>query len=185
MFDLLQRLGCRFLTPAKAWTVVPEGTGLKMKAGKVFCSPDYDFYRKIWYANGTRQELWEDHNRFCRATRQLGIAPTSAGHNYATTIRMFEEEFTKHPEYFAMNQEGERPSFGEDGRQRYHNVVCASAPGLAELFLQSSIKQLEEMKKRNPKAFIVSMECKDGGGELPLRGLQSTGRQFRSDRVSG
>ncbi len=41
MFDLLERLGCRFLTPAGAWTIVPDRKGTRLAESTTFEQPDF------------------------------------------------------------------------------------------------------------------------------------------------
>lgn len=170
MFDFLERLGCRFLTPAEAWTVIPKKTGLKIAAGKSFVQPDFTG-RRIWYANGlgvghspdgSLKEINETYKQFYRRIRQVSIAPTSFGHSYYGTYLRHRKTFDAHPEWAGMRKDGSRPALNTEGGPKANRNWCYSNPELAELCLQDRIKMITEQRKTNPHCWIVSMDTNDG-----------------------
>ncbi|MDH3590081.1 MAG: DUF4838 domain-containing protein, partial [Gammaproteobacteria bacterium] len=172
MFDLLERLGCRFLTPAEAWTIVPEKSRLKLVMGKVFEQPDYVSRRSFfstgdgagWAPDGSLKEIAADCVQWNRATRQGGYATLAFGHTWGSIISANEEAFRAHPEYFRMNEEGERESF--DNPKVRHNPVsmlfCPSKAGLKALCAADRISLLERTREKHPTAYLVSMDPNDG-----------------------
>ena len=169
-FDLLERLGCRFLTPAEAWTVIPQATGLKIASGKKFVQPDY-IGRRIWYANGlgvghspdgSLRKINETYKKFFRSTRQGAAAPMGFGHSYYSTFLRHKKTFEAHPEWAGMKKDGTRPALNTLRGKKSNRNWCYSNPELAELCLKDRISLLTKMRKKNPHAILVSMDTNDG-----------------------
>ena len=193
MFDLLERLGCRFLTPAEAWTIIPEKTGLKLEMGTFYEEPDFVSRQAFftgggaegWDAGGSLMAIGNACRQWYRATRQGAYSNLSFGHTWGSIIRRNIEEFKAHPEYFRMNEKGERESF--DNYPRGKNPppeamhFCVSNPDLMKLCLEDRIKLLEEMRKQAPTQSLVSMDPNDGHKPCQCDDCKALGNA--SDRV--
>jgi hypothetical protein len=193
MFDLLERLGSRFLTPAEAWTIIPEGTGLKLEEGKYFEEPDFVSRQAFftgggaegWDADGSLKAIGDACRQWDRATRQGAYSNLSFGHTWGSIIRRNMEEFRTHPEYFRIDEKGERESFGNHPRgenpppEAMH--FCVSNPGLMKLCVKDRVALLEEMRQRAPTQSLVSMDPNDGHRPCHCEKCQALGNN--SDRV--
>jgi len=174
MFDLLEHLGCRFLTPSEAWTIIPENTGLELATGKFFEEPDFisrlAFFAgggaEGWSRDGSLKAIGEACRQWDRATRQGAYSNLGFGHTWGSIIRRNREEFLAHPEYFRVNEKGERESF--DNHPRAENPppeamhFCVSNPGLMALCAKDRIALLEETRERVPTQNLISMDPNDG-----------------------
>ncbi|HQX51616.1 MAG TPA: DUF4838 domain-containing protein [Planctomycetaceae bacterium] len=174
MFDLLERLGCRFLTPAEAWTIIPQKTGLKLSKGKSFEQPDYisrmAFFTgggaEGWDPDGSLKAIGESCRQWDRKTRQGAYSSLSFGHTWGSIIWRNKEAFIAHPEYFRMNEQGERESFANHPRgddpspEAMH--FCVSNPELQALCVKDRLALLEELQASNPTQQLVSMDPNDG-----------------------
>jgi len=173
MFDLLERLGCRFLTPSEAWTIIPEKTGLNLAMGKVFKQPDF-ISRRAFFSTGHGGDrgdaVLKDVQAKCiqwdRATRMGEYSHLSrAGHIWWSIIRAHEAEFRAHPEYFRMKEDGTRETFWDDpNKNRRYNAscFCPSSPGLKALCAKDRIAWLKRLREKDPTARAVSMDPNDG-----------------------
>ncbi len=183
MFDFLERLGCRFLTPAEAWTIIPSKTGIIVASGKTFVQPDY-IGRRIWYANGlgvghspdgSLKKINETYKQFERTTRQESLAPLSFGHSYFSTYIRHKKEFDSHPEWAGMKQDGTRPPLNALRGRKFSRNWCYSNPELAKLCLEDRIALLGRMRKKNPYARMVSMDTNDGAEVCYCKKCQKLG----------
>jgi len=159
-YDLLERLGCRWLIPSARWTVVPRRSAPSVPDMAVFSEPHFAF-RSIWYAYGmgadaSRDVLARDYNLWADANRLGGVAKYKCGHTYPSTVAKHEKEFQTHPEYFAMTEKGERLPF------KTHQSLCYSNPRVAEVFIEDKLAELRADKAENPYAYTVSMDPNDG-----------------------
>lgn len=193
MFDLLERLGCRFLTPAEAWTITPENTGMKLEPGKFFEEPDFISRQAFftgggaegWDADGSLMAIGEACRQWDRKTRQGAYSNLSFGHTWGSIIRRNMDAFQAHPEYFRMNEKGERESFENHPRgdnpppEAMH--FCVSNPGLQKLCLEDRIKLLAEMRKRAPTQSLISMDPNDSHKTCHCEGCNALGNT--SDKV--
>lgn len=193
MFDLLERLGCRFLTPSEAWTIIPDGTGLKLTAGTFVEEPDYVSRQAFftgggaegWSDDGSLKEIGEACRQWDRATRQGAYSSLGFGHTWGSIIRRNRQEFVDHPEYFRINEEGERESF--DNHPRGENPppeamhFCVSNPGLMALCVQDRIALLEKTRESTPTQNLVSMDPNDGHRPCHCDNCKALGNP--SDRV--
>ncbi len=146
--DLLHELGYRRFFPSANWEIIPAVPPATLTLHKSE-SPDYES-RNIMPGWGLWPEyrgqdqghaLWHRQNR-------TGGTDMSTGHVYGAFIRQKQDEFNRHPEYYALVK-GKR-----DG-----NKLCISNPGLRELFAQYSL----EILRRYPQRSSVSAEPSDGG----------------------
>ena len=159
-YDLLHRLGCRWLIPSARWTVIPRRPDLAVPEMVVFAQPDL-VHRSIWYAygmgvDGSREVLARDYGTWFDANRLGGVAPFKSGHTYPAVVAKHEEEFKAHPEFFAMDEKGERLPF------KTHTSLCYSNPRVAEIFIAAKLAELRADKLENRFAFTVSMDPNDG-----------------------
>ncbi len=183
MFDLLERMGCRFLTPAEAWTVIPEGVGVRIADGPALVEPDF-VLRRIWFANGlgvghspdgSLRRINAAYEQFNRATRQNSAFRYRSGHSYYHTYLRHREAFDQHPEWARMNEKGEREVLNDKPGSASSRNWCRSNPELAELVLADRIALLTEAKAKNPHERMVSMDPNDGSAPCMCESCQALG----------
>jgi len=165
VYALLGQLGCRWLVPSKRWTVIPKLSEVVLPAQQAVSVPDF-FYRSIWYAYGVgnrgdavTDELEEAYKTWSDANRLGGATKYKAGHTYPTTVGRHEAEFRAHPEYFAMDEKGNRLAFSQ-----YHSL-CYSNPEVGKFFVADKLAEMREDKKEDPNTYVVSMDPNDGTKE--------------------
>lgn len=173
VFDLLEQLGCRWLIPSERWTIVPRTPDLSVPVIHRFGEPAYRF-RSIWYAYGmggdeSKEILARDYQLWSRANRLGGIATFQTGHSYPHTVIKHWDEFQKHPEYFAMTEDGKRLP------PKHHQSLCYSNSDVAGIFVQDRLAQLAEAKAKNPHEFMVSMDPNDGSVECYCESCRTLG----------
>ncbi len=174
VFDLLERLGCRFLLPPEAWTIIPEKTGLKLAMGKIFNQPDYVYRRSYTGSGGALQgpaagTAPKDRARWNRTTRQVPHANVHNGHAWQDIVMRNDEELRTNPEYFRIGEDGKRWGHAHPKVQNAAGKpiptklnFCPSNPGLKALCAVDRIRVLEKARKRFPTEYTVSMEPNDG-----------------------
>lgn len=180
IYIYLYQLGCRWFFPGKKWTIIPERESIYINY-QTLQEPDFQ-NRRIWFAYGTgwgdrwkSKEIANDYQEWFKANLQGGVATFNCGHSWGSIVNRNKEEFKKHPEYFALK---------EDGKSRYDtgNVkFCCSNQGLLKLVAKDRIKLLGEMKKKNPYAFMVSVDPSDGRGYCHCENCNKLGNS--TDRV--
>ncbi|MGI5818733.1 MAG: DUF4838 domain-containing protein [Armatimonadota bacterium] len=153
-WDLLHRLGYRQYFPGERWEVVPTTPDLQIDVADRE-APDYHA-RRIWYGHGLWDYNAEPYARWCLRNRARSGMTLNTGHAYGRIIRAKAEQFTAHPEYYAL-VDGERRFAGEvDGRGNIK--FCISNPGLRELVVEYAIEYFEQ----DPDADSISMDPSDG-----------------------
>lgn len=174
----LHRQGCRWLLPSPKWWILPEGRKVGF-TGRETSAPDFS-NRRIWYAYGAgspavKSVLGEHYRVWAEANRLGGVAGFSCGHSYGNIISRNREIFAAHPEYFALRPvknagDAAEAAAEEPASETLARAVgpqgkfCVSNPGLRELCLKDRIALLESQRRRNPYAFMVSMDPSDGDG---------------------
>jgi len=136
IYELLDRLGCRWYMPSDLGEVIPEMKTIALEEMDVSSAP-YTLYRGIWYCD-------EDYRR----RNRLGGLALSAGHALELGY-LSKEQLEQHPEWIAT----------VDGKPNPHRYKW-SAPGLAEAIADSIIERLD----RNPDLLSVSLSPDDGLG---------------------
>ncbi|NQU11566.1 DUF4838 domain-containing protein [bacterium] len=173
IFDLLERLGCRWLQPGERWTIVPHRPDLSLPALREFREPVFRD-RRIWYAYGcgidsSRDVLQRDYDRWHRASRLGGLARFQCGHSYPHTVGAHLEVFEQHPEYFAMDEDGKRLPV------KTHQSLCYSNPDLARLFIEHRLASFRAARAENPYEFMISMDPNDGSQPCYCPACQALG----------
>lgn len=160
--DVLHRWGFRYYAPSPRWHIVPRTDNLAVD-GRHVDEPAM-ITRKIWYAYGHNgaglKELSEAHRRWSIANRLTDFNLTQTGHAYGNIIGRNEKEFEAHPEYYAQLPDGSRDST----RPMVARKFCTSNQGLLSLVAADRLRQLEEQKRLNPAAYMVSVDPSDGEG---------------------
>jgi len=169
-FRFLERLGCRWFFPAKAWEVIPSQPTLVVKLDET--DRPAILSRRIWWGYGffdrgegrcqAEYEAWARHNRMAQSRRIW------CGHAWQSIIRDNKATFDAHPEYLALVK-GERrgPQF------------CVSSPAVRKISAQWALAQL----RRRPELDMVSMETSDGSNHCECEACGKLGSI--SDRVFG
>jgi hypothetical protein len=157
---LLRHLGFRYFAPSPTWHVIPRKPTIDVDL-TVADAPAL-VQRSIWYAygQGDQKELQANYQRWAQGNRLSTVQVMATGHSYAHIIGRNEAEFAKHPEYFALLENGERDTKRAPAARKF----CTSNAGLIELVVQDRIRLLEENRKQNPLAYMVSVDPSDGQG---------------------
>jgi len=173
---LLNSLGFRYYAPSEQWHVIPKLNTVSTNLN-VTEQPDLGT-RSIWYAYGNPIEgLTEKYRRWSMGNRLSLHRTTTTGHAYGHIINRNKEAFGKHPEYFALQEDGSRDSIKSPNAAKF----CFSNPGLIELAAKDRIVLLEQMRKNDPTAYMVSMDPSDGQGTCHCDNCIALGTT--SDRV--
>lgn len=146
VYDLLERLGCRWYAPSPAWTIVPRRPTLTVRAD-VEQRPD--FYMFVNGAAGAWGE--SDYNR---RTRNAGAPMVYNNHNLSAIAVVYEKILKEeHPEYNA-----ELPDNPKDQPRRYSWCWCLSNPGARALIAGYVLDYF----RKNPAVDSFSLEPADG-----------------------
>lgn len=173
---LLRDLGFRHYAPSPKWHITPALTDVRIEINTVE-APDIGS-RKIWYAYGQPDKVLNtNYKTWAAANRLSSHSLVNTGHSYGNIILRNEAELAKHPEYYALLENGERDSKRAVAARKF----CFSNPGLMELAARDRIKLLEEMRKTNPMAYMVSMDPSDGQGTCLCEKCKALGTT--TDRV--
>jgi len=160
--DVLRGWGFRYYAPSPRWHIVPRQADLVV-SGVRLDEPAL-LTRKIWYAYGHGGEglkrLMDDHRSWSIANRLSDVNLTQTGHSYGNIILRNQKEFAEHPEYYALLPDGKRDA----ERAAVARKFCTSNPGLLELVAADRLRLLEEQKRANPAAYMVSVDPSDGEG---------------------
>jgi hypothetical protein len=173
---LLRNLGFRYYAPSPKWHVIPslETVRVETNANEVPALGS----RSIWYAYGQPDKpLMENYRRWAAAQRLSSDSLVHTGHSYGNIILRNAKEFEQHPEYYALLEDGKR----DNQRAVAARKFCFSNPGLMELVARDRIKLLEENRKTNPLAYMVSVDPSDGQGTCHCEQCKKLGTT--TDRV--
>jgi len=173
---VLRELGIRYYAPSPRWHIIPRLDEVRVDLNLTE-APALGT-RKIWYAYGQPDKaLSANYDRWVMGNRLSGTALLNTGHSYGHIIGRNTAEFARHPEYFALLEDGTRDTKRVPNAQKF----CTSNPGLLELVARDRIKLLEEMRKANPLAYMVSVDPSDGQGTCHCEKCQALGTT--TDRV--
>ncbi len=154
VYEFLESLGVRWYSPD--FTVIPKTGDVKMP--RPFAHTPQFWYRDQWWNNGQTNE-WlarmrvngnngQDH---CLPDEMGGSVVTMHGcHSYAILVPPA-ENFSKHPDWFALKSDGER-SQGE---------LCLTNPELREFVAQ---RVLSDIKAQDGRIEVYWVSQNDGGG---------------------
>jgi len=156
---LLHQLGFRWLAPSPRWHVVPKLRDITIAVN--FADAPALGTRSIWYAYGPNNKDTGANYRVWAVANRLTLNPiVRTGHSYGNIILRNTKEFEKHPEYFALLENGER----DNKRTPIARKFCFSNQGLIDLAIADRKKLLAESRKVDPHAYMVSMDPSDGEG---------------------
>jgi hypothetical protein len=177
--DLLRRWGFRWFAPSPRWHHVPELTTLAVDLNIVETPALVD--RRIWYAYGMSGDdlapLMQNYTRWAVANRLSVRSLIQTGHSYGNIIQRNPETFAAHPEYYALLPDGKRDFERAINARKF----CFSNSGLIDLVAADRRKLLEEQRRANPAAFMVSVDPSDGEGTCHCADCEKLGTT--SDRV--
>ncbi len=163
VYRLLDTIGCRWLAPNPAWTIIPRKPTLRVSLN-LREKPAFDD-RVIWYTWGVRSsKLAEEYRDWFKRNRQGGSFKAHTGHAYESYIP--HREFEQHPEWFAL----------VDGK-RQPAQLCVSNPEVQQRVIEGVL----EAFRKDPKRLMVSVEPNDGGGHCECDNCRALGTV--SDRV--
>lgn len=174
VYDFLQdRLGVRWLWPGETGTVIPERPTITIGAIDVAESPQLQ-QRKL--RTGMRTSMIEeleastgplDRELAARLARdeQLWMRRMRMGRslfiNYGHAFtRWWEEYGAEHPEFFALNERGERAPIGPPDRIK----LCVSEPTLPDFI----VARWKERWEQDPIANRTLNACENDGGGFCL-----------------
>ena len=162
-YRFLEELGVRWFFPAQHWTVVPRTPSLKWN--RDITDRPTILNRGIWVSWGffgntpeTRFERgWDkarsqiEYIKWSAHNLQAGSMQINTGHAWQDIIRINNDKFAAHPEYYAMIG-GVRPAHWEA-------KVELSNPAVRQIFVDYALDYF----KNNPDADMVSLDPSDGG----------------------
>ena len=167
---LLRQLGFRWFAPSPQWHIVPKSATITVNMN-IVDEPKL-VHRGIWYAYaGGEAELMNNYRRWAIANRLSVASVIRTGHSYGNIIGRNKDMFAKHPEYYALLPNGKRDTEGSINARKF----CFTNPGLIDLVVKDRIKLLEEYRKANPAAFMVSVDPSDGQGTCHCEECQKLG----------
>lgn len=156
---LLHHLGFRWYAPSPRWHVVPKLRDVHIDM-ETADAPVLRT-RSIWYAYGPNNSEAAANYRVWAQANRLTVNPlTQTGHSYGNIILRNQDEFAKHPEYYALLENGERDAKGPPQARKF----CFSNRGLIDLVIADRRRLLAEKRKVDPHAFMVSVDPSDGEG---------------------
>jgi len=154
VYHFLESLGVRWYSPE--YTVVPRIADIKMPAEPFSFTPKF-YYRDQWWNNGATPE-WLARMRVNGSNGQNHKLPAEMGgstitvhgcHSYATLVPP-EDHFDKHPDWFALKENGTHGP-GE---------LCLSNPELREFVAQ---RVLADLQARSGQVQNYWVSQNDGG----------------------
>lgn len=156
---LLERLGCRWFFPNKAWHIVPRhqrvSLDLDMTDRPALLS------RVIWWGWGHWDgQARDDHAEWMRRNWMGESLQVRCSHAWQQIISEHKETFEQHPEYLAGQPLRDGPTSAAAEGHRGGEKFCISNPGLVELCRQYA----RDYFRKHPEADMVSLEPSDGGG---------------------
>jgi hypothetical protein len=148
VYEVLERLGCRWFMPGEIGEVVPTRATVSLPETDVSQSPDFES-RQIWYAWGAQSP--EEGQRFADWLRRnkAGVLPVSHGHNFSGTIPP-ETYFATHPEYYSLLK-----------GTRVPKQLCTSNPDVVRIAIEVATKYFDH----NPNAIAYSL-CPDDNSDF-------------------
>lgn len=162
MYTYLGRLGCRWFFPGKRWTIIPKVKSVYENMS-FSSAPDYA-NRNIWYQYGfgwgkrwSADKIRNDYLKWRDANRQGG-KDANCGHSWGHIVHRNKAAFDAHPEFYAMGKDGNRIIPKNPNAAKF----CCSNPELIRLVAEDRLRLLREKRKRNPDAFMVSVDPSDG-----------------------
>jgi hypothetical protein len=177
--DLLHRWGFRWFAPSPRWHVVPHVRSLSINVN--VCESPALIERRVWYAYGMPGEdlapLQQNYTRWAHANRLSTDSLMRNGHSYGHIIGRNKQAFAEHPKYYALLPDGKRDTARAVNARKF----CTSNPGLIELVAADRLALLEEERRSNPAAYMVSVDPSDGEGTCHCENCQALGTT--SDRV--
>lgn len=177
--DVLHGWGLRFYAPSPRWHIVPSAERLSVDRTRL--DAPAMLTRKIWYAYGhgsaDLKRLTEDHRRWVMANRLSDVNLTQSGHAFGNIILRNKQAFAEHPEYYALLPDGTRDADRAVAARKF----CTSSPGLLALVAADRLKLLEEQRRANPAAYMVSVDPSDGEGTCHCQECAKLGSS--TDRV--
>jgi len=155
-YALLEQLGCRFYFPGAWGEIVPQQKTISVAALDVAKRPDFAV-RNIWLS-GWVPITKEERATYAEWTGKIGFSRGEsypvAGDGFLGGLLPAAEYWETHPEYFAMNKQGDRkPSLHGPKKSFYPRItmLCLSNPDV----LTESIKNLEAAFAGQRKMDIV------------------------------
>ena len=155
VYELLDRLGCRWFTPEIAR--VPRAGRVLLPRLALTGAPAFEF-RDMWIWD-CRDPVWWARNRM---NGRYSPVPKYMGDHvsYGMFVHTFnqlvppEEFFDRHPEYFSMI-DGRRRKEGADGGQ-----LCLTNPNVLQIVVDRVLRKMREQ----PGAALFSVSQNDGYG---------------------
>lgn len=159
VYRFLEHLGCRWFFQGPAWEILPRVSKLSFDVNETdrpeilsrqLGVPLGTFYEPFDPNAGVELRAWWRRNRMDKSFK------TETAHSWWCIQKRFKEEFSAHPDYIGLQ---------EDGKRRYG--YCATNPGFVELALTYAREQFDKIdKKIRPDGFVstdmISMEPNDG-----------------------
>lgn len=176
VYDFLeQRLGVRWLEPGDEGVVAEPRAELRLQPGEGRWRSPFDYQRNLrsyaWrgaaepavylppvfqLTEAQAQQRWQELDRWLLRMRMGGRQHLNFGHAFHT---WWEEYGETHPEYFALNGNGERGPLNPDTPDRVK--MCVSNPAVVEQAVSDWLEDRERAPQWNT---ALCMAQNDGGG---------------------
>ena len=139
----LRKLGCRWYFPGDWGEIIPVKTTVEIEPMDILSRPD--FALRSVNIGGWLPSSREEKATYTEWQIRVGMTPDKrkfypvAGDGFLAMLVDPNEHFEEHPEYFAMNEQGER----HRGRSVRHTMLCLSN----EEVYQEAAKTVRELKE--------------------------------------
>ena len=162
LFDFLQKIGWRFFTPKLECFLEDKNTLHFDKAFRYSYTPKFEYRFNLWSGASTEWQIINGMNAFWakQIPQEMGSSLNYAGPIVHTFDKLVppSEYFVAHPEYFALNKNGER----------IKNQLCLSNEEMFEVALKNAKGWLRE----NPTAQYISISQNDCYGDCQCENCQ-------------
>lgn len=148
VYDLLRDLGCRWYFPGEWGEIVPERATIEIEPMDILSRPD--FALRSVNIGGWLPSSREEKAAYTEWQLRVGMTPDTrnfypvAGDGFLAMLVDPNEHFEDHPEYFAMNEQGER----HRGRSVRHTMLCLSNEEVFETAVRT-VRELKEGTRKN------------------------------------
>ncbi len=152
VYDLLERLGCRWYFPGEFGQVIPKQSTIALPDLNITSKPSFPL-RNIWLSGwADRTDGYEEWCDWNKMNRRIYAFP---GDGSIRNLAPPDEYFEEHPEIYALSEEGERVakgSFGIHGQQE-ETMLCLSNPLTVEIASKTICDYFKEHPEINSYGF--------------------------------
>lgn len=167
VYELLERFGCRWYYPGEFGTVVPESASLHVPPTDDLIKPSFPVRGFWWGATVERRndpQLQRDMALFMMRNKFLPYGSVLSSAGDGSIMRPFRGLFDEHPDYFALNEDGDR----------HEGYLCLSNPEVVRIATEYAIEHFEQ----NPESMHFGYAPPDGRPECVCEDCQRMNYHF-------